>query len=113
MIDLNTRTTWHVGLTTRKGVVLSAAAVIPSTIVPIMAAAGHDGFSVVEQIGYWKGVQEASLTITVFTYQSLPHMAVIDAETVALTLAAALDQEVVLWDLAPVTAGLTYNPDAE
>ena len=99
----NRKLTFVVGLTTRDGSALprdNAIAHINYTF----SRLGLDGFSVVDQTGYWKGVQEQSLSASCY----LDRDYALDAGNVqgtAAELAAFCGQDAVLWAVEPVTVG--------
>jgi len=66
MSDFNTKVELFIGLTSQHGVAFYPEWAIQEVVSPLLAEFGFDGFSVSVNAGYWKGVSEQSLTITVF-----------------------------------------------
>jgi len=100
MSDFNTKVELFIGLTSQHGVAFYPAWAIQDVVSPLLAANGYDGFSVSVNSGYWKGVAEQSLTVTVFCLDSLW------ANEVARQIAIRLDQEAVLVNVQAVSANL-------
>ena len=101
----NRKLTFVVGLTTRTGDAIPREDAI-AQINYTFSRMGLDGFSIVDQVGYWKGVQEQSLSASCYIDQveaRLVDNANIDY--VARELAALCQQDVVLWAIEPVTTG--------
>lgn len=103
--DFNTRFDFFIGLTTQSGNQLDINDVIQDHVVPNLAAQGIDGFTVTRTEGYWKGVREYSIVVTVFDYVYPTATATWPTEF-AQQLARELDQECILVSVTPCTANL-------
>lgn len=105
--DFNTRFDFFIGLTTQSGNQLDVNDVIQDHVVPNLAAQGIDGFTVTVHTGYWKGVSENSLIVTVFDFV-FPDSAGASSwpEEMAQQLSRELDQETILVSSTPCTANL-------
>ena len=101
--DFNTRFDFFIGLTTQNGVQLVLSEVIQQHVVPVLADYGIDGFTTTTGIGFWRGVPETVLIVTVFG-----NIQVSSAwqDGAAKRLAGELDQEVILVSTTPVNANL-------
>ena len=105
-MTFNVKVTLTVGLTTKDGQQLDEDYVVQGVIAPVLHGIGQDGFSVTENVGYWKGQPEKSLTVTVFgNANELLHSDVLHA---AHMIATACKQECVLWSRESCAAGLEY-----
>lgn len=107
--DFNTRFDFFIGLTTQSGNQLDVNDVIQDHVVPNLAAQGIDGFTVTRTEGYWKGVREYSIVVTVFDFVTpgTYEPGLIPWETrFARRLARELDQECILVSSTPCTANL-------
>ena len=102
---LNTKITFYIGLTTRDGQALCQDGVIQAVIVPTLADFSIDGFTVTEGVGYWKGVAEACLVVTVFS--ECPVL-VGFASQLARLFAIDSSQECVLFNIEPAQADFAY-----
>jgi hypothetical protein len=98
MSDFNTKVELFIGLTSQNGVAFYPEWAIQEVIDPALSRCGFDGFSVTLNTGYWRGVAEQSLTVTVFCNDSEW------AKEVARQIAIRLDQEAVLVNIQAVSA---------
>lgn len=103
--DFNTRFDFFIGLTTQSGNQLDVNDVIQDHVVPNLAAQGIDGFTVTRTEGYWKGVREYSIVVTVFDHVC-PNSDATWPVDFAKQLARELDQECILVSVTPCTANL-------
>ena len=105
--DFNTRFDFFIGLTTQSGNQLDVNDVIEDHVVPALEAQGIVGFTVTVHTGYWKGVSENSLIVTVFDFVSPDNAGASSwPEAMARQLARELDQECILVSATPCTANL-------
>lgn len=108
----NRKLTFVVGLTTCNGAALPREAAI-AQINYTFSRLGLDGFSVVDQVGYWKGVQEQSLAASCYL-EKCYSLDDYNARDCAEELATLCHQDAVLWAIEPVTAGgLAFSPVAK
>lgn len=104
---LNRKVTFLIGLKTTDGDILNRNVTLGTVVSPLLGDHGCDGFSVIDQIGYWKGSQEPSIKVEV--YADAKDAVVEFAVVIAARLAFLCQQECVLYAVEPVeTAGLAY-----
>nr|ASF62313.1 S-adenosylmethionine hydrolase [synthetic construct]ASF62317.1 S-adenosylmethionine hydrolase [synthetic construct] len=94
---------FFIGLTTQDGVQLVLSEVIQQHVVPLLADYGIDGFTTTTGIGFWNGMPETVLIVTVFDNYG-PNVEW--HNIVSSRLASELDQEVILVSTTPVNANL-------
>lgn len=105
----DTRLELYIGLRTRAGHVLDRENVLTTCIEPAMHRAGIPGFSIEEITGYWEGVREQTIRITVFdSTPELESTARLEGTlaSVCATLADELDQDAILLVSTPAVGHL-------
>lgn len=105
MNDFNTRFDFYIGLTARTGNLLDVNDVIQDHVVPKLAAHGIEAFTITRTEGYWRGVAERSIVVTVFEHV-FPGIYPTWPNEIAHELARELDQETILVSSTPCTANL-------
>lgn len=105
-MKLSLKVSFFIGLSTQAGDVMLEGNAC-HTVYQVLSRHGVDGFNVTPGTGYWKGVKESCIIVTVFTTEDCP--LVDDVPQVAKTLAVRLDQESVLWQCEVVDAGISYS----
>lgn len=109
----NAKISFTIGLATRGGKYLAPTDVLDNSAVPELAKLGIDGFTVINNLGYWEGKPEYSLTVSVLVGAEHPLTTPSVAEALAAKLAEQCDQTCVLWEIAPVVGGLGYSAKKE
>jgi hypothetical protein len=105
-MDFDRNVTFTIGLTSACGAVLSRDVVLQD-VVQVLEAHGINGFTVTDHTGYWKGEQEASISVSILARYG--DVIVVTAPAVAKELATECLQDCVLWSIAPAIAGLAYS----
>lgn len=106
----NTKISFTIGLSTRGGKELAPHQVAAGIVAQELAGCFIDGFTVVNNLGYWQGQPECSLTVSVLLHCEHPAADPRAVEALAKRFAQACDQTCVLWEISPVVGGLAYNP---
>lgn len=106
--DFNTRFDFFIGLTTQNGIQLVLSEVIQQHVAPLLADYGIDGFTTTTGIGFWRGVPETVLIVTVFVHHwsTAVQPTPVWQDGAAKRLASELDQEVILVSTTLVNANL-------
>lgn len=105
-MDFDRNVTFIIGLVSAGGTPLLRDVVLQD-IAQVLEAHGIDGFTVTEHTGYWKGAQEASISVSILARYG--DTIVVTASAVAKDLATACMQDCVLWSISPAIAGLAYS----
>ena len=109
-MNFNLKYVFYVGLVTKEGQAIDKDFAI-ETVSASLAAFGIDGFSVQEITGFYKGVEEKSLVVTVFdvTREECGEMLLFCPYKIAKDLAKGLFQESVLVEVVEdVNAELVF-----
>jgi len=105
-MDFDRNVTFTIGLVSTDGAPLLRDVVLQD-IVQILEGHNINGFTVTDHTGYWKGEQEASISVSILARYG--DKIVVTAPAVAKELATACVQDCVLWSIAPAIAGLAYS----
>lgn len=110
--NFNRKFTWIIGLKTNKGIDLNPAEA-KGWVAPILKEQGFEAFTLREVDGYWCGVPEKSLIVTVLLLASPEPTPNSAPENFGLSLAqkfaAKFEQDCVLFEAANVRGFLVSN----
>lgn len=100
-----------IGLTTKHGEAMSKDAVVTGAVVPTLQRFGIDAFSVTDNVGYWRGTPEHSITVQVYAKRDDAIAKATILHNISTILAEKLDQEAVLYSVENAFAALAYTND--